>query len=402
MVKFRRKLLVKACITVVASLTPANGLRRNTKCTNSTSGCNTTTGAPKPDDFKKFQNMYHHNMMASLSNEECTQAVIAIRRSWDDLDDETRLEYIGAVNCLARKPSLTDKTLAPGAVNRLDDFTYIHINQTNIIHNSGYLLPWHRLFLWRMEEALRNECGYKGYLPYWDIPRFSENQTVSKVWDGSATSLGGNGAYGDPQPREVILPGLAVNFTLPTPAGTGGGCITDGPFRHLQLNLGPVAKEVIDYSNKYGYKANPRCLSRTFDPESSAGVLNWANATTIMQSPDMATFRQGIENLWHRNAHTFIGLEGADPFSPTNDPAFYLLHAQIDHLWAIWQGQDLENRTYAIDGNRTFFGIPLDYAPDVPPSPATIEDEMNLGLGYKPLTKEGMPMTVHGRCYMYI
>lgn len=48
----------------------------------------------------------------------------------------TRADYIRAVHCLAAKPPLMDKRLAPGAVNRLDDFTYIHINQTNIIHQS--------------------------------------------------------------------------------------------------------------------------------------------------------------------------------------------------------------------------------------------------------------------------
>jgi len=56
----------------------------------------------------------------------------------DDLDEKTRLDYIRAVKCLAAKPALTDKTLAPGAVNRLDDLTYIHINQTNIIHSVSF------------------------------------------------------------------------------------------------------------------------------------------------------------------------------------------------------------------------------------------------------------------------
>lgn len=255
-----------------------------------------------------------------------------------------------------------------------------------------------------MEEALRNECGYKGYLPYWDNARFSEDPTASKVWDGSDTSFGSNGIYleNDHGPYNVILPGLVIrNFTLPKPAGTGGGCITDGPFRDLQLNLGPVAKEVIDPANKFGYEPNPRCLSRNFDPGSSVGVLNWSNATAIVASPTISALRNNIEKLWHKNSHTFIGKEGADPFCPTNDPAFYILHAQIDRLWAIWQGQDLEQRTYAIDGNRTFFGIPLDYAPDVPPSLATIEDQMDMGLGFKPKTKKGMPMTRNGMCYIY-
>ncbi|KAK8103300.1 Di-copper centre-containing protein [Apiospora sp. TS-2023a] len=365
-----------------------------------------------PADFQVLQDRYHAHIFGSLGSEGCTKDNIANRRSWDDLDDETRKDYIRAVHCLANKPALADKSLAPGAVNRLDDFTYIHINQTNIIHQSGYLLPWHRLFLWQLEEALRNECGYKDYLPYWDNARFSADQTESRVWDGNAeTSFGGNGVPrvpggGNDDPnstRLLFLPGLAIDFWLPMPLGAGGGCVTTGPFTNLTLTLGPVAKPARDPDNKYGYLPTPRCLSRSFDPSYTGGAsLTWANATSIVSANDISGFRAGIEQLWHRQSHTFIGGDGADPFSPTNDPVFYLLHAQIDRLWAIWQGQDLKSRTYAIAGNRTFFGIPLDYAPDVPPSLATIEDTIEMGLGFRPLTKEGMPTTELGRCYVYV
>ncbi|KAI1455175.1 Di-copper centre-containing protein [Annulohypoxylon moriforme] len=359
-------------------------------------------GITMPGDFRKYQLTYQKNLRRSLGTGGCTNKNIAVRKSWDEIDDVTRADYIRAVHCLAAKPPLTDKGLAPGIVNRLDDFTYIHINQTNFIHQSGYLLPWHRLFLWQMEKALREECGYKGYLPYWDVPRFSDNQTKSKIFDGSMTSFGGNGAFVPQGPRKVILPGLAIaNFSLPKPAGTGGGCITDGPFKNFTISLGPVAKEVIDPANKFGYQPNQRCLSRDFHDGSSKGVLNWANATTIVASDTIKELRNNVESLWHLNSHTFVGAEAADPFSTPNDPVFYLLHAQIDRLWAIWQGQDLSQRTYAIDGNRTFLGLAMDYAPNVPPSLATIEDPMDMGLGWHPKTKEGMPMTEDGRCYIY-
>jgi tyrosinase len=308
------------------------------------------------------------------------------------------------VHCLANKPARNSKALVPGAVNRLDDLTYIHINQTNIVHNDGYFLAFHRLLLQQFETAMREECGYKGFLPYWDNARFSEDQLASKLWDSSATSFGGDGEFlpNDHGPYTVIIPGLVGNnFTIVKSAGTGGGCITSGPFKNLTISLGPVVKPVIDPSNKFGYKPNPRCLSRNFDRTSSQGILTWANATTIVSSPTIADLRNNIEKFWHRNSHNFIGKEAADPFSPTNDPAFYLLHAQIDRLWGIWQGQDLKNRTFAIDGTRTFFGIPLDYAPDVKPSPAQIDDVIDLGLGFKPKVKEGMPMTEGKLCFLY-
>jgi hypothetical protein len=28
-----------------------------------------------------------------------------------------------------------------------------------------FFLPWHRYYLWHYENALRTECGYKGYQP---------------------------------------------------------------------------------------------------------------------------------------------------------------------------------------------------------------------------------------------
>ncbi|KAI2463914.1 Di-copper centre-containing protein [Annulohypoxylon bovei var. microspora] len=390
---FGNSIILWACAALMSKSALAGPVRWNS---------NHAGGIPMPSDFKRYQHTYQKNIRASLGVYGCTNNNIAIRKSWDETDDVTRADYIRAVHCLAAKSPLMDTKFAPGAVNRLDDFTYIHINQTNIIHQSGYLLPWHRLFLWQIEKALREECGYKGHLPYWDVPRFSEDQTKSKLFDGSMTSFGGNGAFVPHDPRKVIIPGLVIsNFTLPKPAGTGGGCVTDGPFQNFTISLGPVVKEVIDPANKYGYEPNSRCLSRDFYDGASKGVLNWANATTIVKSNTIKELRNNIEDLWHLNSHTFVGAEAADPFSTPNDPVFYLLHAQIDRLWAIWQGQDLKQRTYTIDGNRTFLGIPLDFAPNVPPSLATIEDPMDMGLGWYPKTKEGLPMTEYGRCYIY-
>lgn len=259
-----------------------------------------------------------------------------------------------------------------------------------------------------MEQALRDECGYEGALPYWDAARFSADQTASKVWDGSATSFGGNGAYlaDGHGPFEILIPGLVVNVTTEWPAGTGGGCVQDGPFATnsnstFTVRLGPVDQPYVNTTNKYGYAANPRCLRRNFDPASGAR-LSWDTAAALLQgAPDIAAFRRAMDETWHRPAHTFIGRDGLDLFTSPNDPAFYLLHAQVDRLWALWQGQDLRAREYAVYGNRTFEGIPLDTAPTDPPANVTLDDVMDLGGGYRPRVREGMSMTEGGRCYVY-
>lgn len=33
---------------------------------------------------------------------------------------------------------------------------------------TGNFLYWHRYFIHTFETALRDECGYDGYLPYWN------------------------------------------------------------------------------------------------------------------------------------------------------------------------------------------------------------------------------------------
>src|SRR4051812_17043460 len=102
--------------------------------------------------------------------------------------------YIQAVQCMSKLPAKTPKSECPGCQNRYDDFLATHIKQTFFIHNTGNFLAWHRYFTWAYEQTLRNECGYKGYQPYYNWPRWSDDPSKSPALDGSATSMSGNGA----------------------------------------------------------------------------------------------------------------------------------------------------------------------------------------------------------------
>jgi tyrosinase len=68
------------------------------------------------------------------------------------------------------------------------------------------------------ETALRSECDYKGYQPYWNWGKYSDLNT-SPIFNGDEWSLGGNGDY-------VAHKGGMMNI----PPGQGGGCVTKGPF----------------------------------------------------------------------------------------------------------------------------------------------------------------------------
>jgi tyrosinase len=122
-------------------------------------------------------------------------------------------------------PAKSDPALVPGARSRYDDFVAQHINQTNTIHGTGNFLSWHRYFVYGYEKALREECGYMGHQPYWNWFTYQDDPKHSPVFDGSDTSMSGDGLFVQHNGSK----GGAGTISLPS--GEGGGCIASGPFK---------------------------------------------------------------------------------------------------------------------------------------------------------------------------
>ena len=70
------------------------------------------------------------------------------------------------------------------------------------------------------ETALRTECDYKGYQPYWNWAKYAD-LTTSPIFNGDEWSLGGNG-------KAVSHRGTQLGM-INLPAGPGGGCVETGP-----------------------------------------------------------------------------------------------------------------------------------------------------------------------------
>lgn len=354
------------------------------------------------DVFAQLQQTYERNLAAQLSSLKnstgCTRENISVRRSWSALNATERTDYLKAVGCLYSKPNRISNDIVPGARNRLDDFTYSHINQTNFIHVSGLLFPWHRQFVWAYEQALREECGYKGSLAYWDWSEYAGNQSLSPVFDGSATSFGSNGQYVPHSATNSTQPGLPVPLYTYRPPGTGGGCITStgGLPSNFTLNIGPVSPVLAPANNNtYGLDYNPRCMKRDILPSISEEDLGYNSTGAIMLLDSIHTFHPQFEVMLHKSAHESIGGDLFDLFSSPTDPAFFLLHGQVDRLWSIWQGQNYTDRAEALDGTVTF-------ANDPPSANATLDTVMHMfeAGGDMPIAK-AMSTFENGYCYMY-
>jgi tyrosinase len=110
----------------------------------------------------------------------------------------------------------------------------------------GSFLSWHRYYTWSFERVLQQECGYTGTQPvsapllpplplptnqhhqqYWDWGRWAADPEKSPIFDGSDTSLSGNG-----EKIQHRAAGVA-------PAGNGGGCVKTGPFKEYVLSNPP-------------------------------------------------------------------------------------------------------------------------------------------------------------------
>ncbi|TAQ89355.1 hypothetical protein B7494_g2355 [Chlorociboria aeruginascens] len=339
----------------------------------------------------------------------CSWSNVAIRREWTALSTTERKAYTDAVLCLMSKPAQSDPVLMPGAKTRYDDFVGLHINSTIFIHATANFLSWHRLFTWTYEQALRNECGYEGYQPYWNWGKSAFDPVNSPMFDGSDYSMSGNGIH------EAHNCTNALSSTTIPPVGCippaqGGGCVKTGPFKNYTVDFMPISPTLVEpeFTNKtwqwLGYY--PRCLKRdvsvwtssnwTKDIDSYNLIIRNNNITSFQLMMQGDYFIDGFFGVHAGGHYTIGGDPGGDFFASPGDPAFFLHHAQIDRTWWIWQNLDIENRQNAIGGTITLNNDP-------PSRNGTLDDWLDMGvLGTGRKIRDAMS-TVGGEfCYIYI
>jgi len=143
---------------------------------------------------------------------------------------------------------------------------------------------------------LRNECGYTGYQPYLNWAKIASDPLAAPVFDGSSTSMSNNGAYYNHS--GVSIPSVAAPLIV-LPPGTGGGCVTQGPFKNMTVRLGPVAP-ALDYvplnPAPNGLGSNPRCLRRDISTIATTTSTTDRNVTDLVnQNTDVLDFQNVMQ-----------------------------------------------------------------------------------------------------------
>ena len=239
--------------------------------------------------------------------------------------------------------------------------------------------------------------------------------------------MSGDGAF-IPNKGNVMLGGTPGLPGVELPPGTGGGCVTSGPFRDMVVNLGPVALGLTNgstVSNGDGLGFNPRCLKRDLTDAVNQRFANYTGIVNLIVKPkdiyDFQMTMQGYPGSGDIGVHgggtyklafptilaftkafpghySMGGDPGRDLFVSPGDPLFYLHHGMIDRMWWIWQSLDHEKRTgpEGIAGTNTFLDMP-------PSANTTLDDIVDLGFAAGPPLPIGdlMSTTAGPFCYIY-
>ncbi|KAK7984514.1 hypothetical protein PG989_011916 [Apiospora arundinis] len=326
-------------------------------------------------------------------------------QEYSTLSNEEKLDYTRAVQCLMAKPAITPADKVPGARSRYDDIVATHINQTRTIHRSGSFLAWHRHYVWTFERALRDECGYKGYLPYWSWAKSSQDPINSPYLDGSEYSQGGNGEY---EPHNCTR-GLASNLLCIEP-GQGGGCVKTGPYAGVMANLTATVPSWPGITAKEPFSYDPRCIRHDISVPLAQKWSGDEHIVDLLLNPlyqtDIGAFQDRLQYTgnntfgWyglHQFGHFLTnGDPSGDFFNSPNEPLFWLHHGMVDRVWWIWQNQKPVERAFQVDGTRTMNNKP-------PSDNATIEDTFDMGYNGGEVVIKDLVSTVAGPyCYIYL
>lgn len=237
---------------------------------------------------------------------------------------------------------------------------------------------------------MREECGYKGAQPYWDWTLDVDppsNFPKSPVFD-PVYGFGGNGPW---------LKGNHADPSLDVPGRTGGGCIEDGPFKDLEIRLGPLD----DLSG------NPRCLIRDFSPSFAGRYLSMNQTQHTLSQPDFGHFTRTDDGEpsfdasgTHGGGHYGVGGtygQMGDLYASPTDPIFFMHHTNLDRLWWSWQSRDLWHRLTDISGPIFLMDYGNEFGGNV-----TLDMEMTVGVNAKNITVKDTMNIIGGHlCYTY-
>jgi hypothetical protein len=216
-----------------------------------------------------------------------------IRRDIAKVSDEERNRFISAI------VKLDTTKFFPDGVSYWDKQEDIHKNahfNGVDVHSGPAFIPWHRVIVNRLEQLLR-EVDPALSLHYWD-------------WTTDPRSTAGG--------RAALFTDVFMDND-------------DGEVSHLLNNFESTEDAEINnghakiWRDVGGFGAN------------GDGTPAIASDASILSNTDFATFASALKSAHDSVAHSYIGGTISHPHYSFHDPFVFLLHSNVDRIWAKWQ-----------------------------------------------------------------
>ncbi|MGF9859862.1 tyrosinase family protein [Priestia endophytica] len=236
-----------------------------------------------------------------------------VRKNVKHLTKKERKDFIRAILGLKEK-GIYDRYIAWHAT--AGNFQTPPGSHRNAAHMGPAFLPWHREFLLRFEKDLQSIVPGVT-IPYWDWTEDAkmEDPSQSSIWDQDF--MGGNG---NPEKEFVVDTGpfSVSNWTVIDSQGNPSGGLRRNFGGNERASTLPTKSDVRNVLKITPYDTSP-----------------WDMTSTPSFRNQLEGFINGPQ--LHNRVHVWVGGHmGSVPVAP-NDPVFYLHHANVDRIWAIWQ-----------------------------------------------------------------
>lgn len=169
------------------------------------------------------------------------------------------------------------------ASGEYDEITKQHGNATTFfrMHKNAMFLPWHRWYVWQLEQKIRNITGKCFAMPYWDWSADAADPLASPLW------------------------------TIIGEANTNGSCLKTGPF--------------VDFRGVY----DGDCIRRNTNPENAKLFTKQELTELIHENKTFIEWSHHFEDTAHARPHLLVAKQMSSMPAP-DDPLFYLHHAFTD------------------------------------------------------------------------
>lgn len=226
-------------------------------------------------------------------------------------------------------------------------------SMSKMAHRNPWFLPWHRAFLLRFEEKLR-QVDTRIALPYWNW--YSDRAKASSLW--KADFMGGSGQGANDHVASGPFAYANGHWAITVQSG---------------MEQDPALRRALGRDSSLPRKSDIRdALQRTPYDETP-----WADPMDGEWGP---AFRPTLEHQVHDPVHGWVGGTMELSTSP-NDPVFFLHHANVDRLWTVWHHQNSGEARYLphSGGGRFDQDKPM---PVVGTTPAGVLNQHSLGYRY--------------------